>query len=327
MGKEPQANKDIEIARQVIETEADALKALGNALNESMADAISILVEAQGFVIVAGVGKSGHIGRKIAATLASTGTPSFFVHPTEASHGDLGMIDGSAAVLAISNSGETRELRDLLIYCERQKVPVIAITAKKESFLASKATVTLLLPKTGEACPNQLAPTSSTTMTLAMGDALAIAAMERRGFTREDFGARHPGGALGMQLQRVSEYLSLYRDQPNPTLGADSDFPAVLAAISEGRCGAVSIINHEGELSGIVTDGDIRRAVMKFPDLQKVTAKDIMGTSPVTIGLHDRVSVAIEIFQTRQISQVIITEKNQPVGIIHVNDLMKEGYL
>ncbi|MEM9233069.1 MAG: KpsF/GutQ family sugar-phosphate isomerase, partial [Pseudomonadota bacterium] len=282
MATDTAKKNDIDVARQVIETEAAALAALRDAINETMTRAVDILMNAPGFVIVAGVGKSGHIGRKIAATLASTGTPSFFVHPTEASHGDLGMIQKDCAVVAISNSGETRELRDLLIYTQREGVPVVGITAKPDSFLAQQSTVTLLLPKTGEACPNQLAPTSSTTMTLAMGDALAIAAMERRGFGPEDFGARHPGGALGMRLQQVSEYLDLHKDRPNPVISADAAFPDVLKAVSDGRCGAVSVVDSGGKLTGIVTDGDIRRAVMAHDQVQSLTANQMMSPSPVT---------------------------------------------
>ena len=230
-------------------------------------------------------------------------------------------------MLAISNSGETRELRDVLLYAERQQVPVISITAKPKSFLAGKSDVTLLLPKTAEACPNQLAPTSSTTMTLALGDALAVAAMQRNGFSREDFGMRHPGGALGMQLQRVSEYLSLHRKNPNPVISADAPFPEVLKAVSDGRFGAVSVVGPSGELLGVITDGDIRRAVMSHKDVHALKAEQMMGISPVTVNLQDRVGVAVEIFETRQISQVIVVDANRPVGVVHVKDLMQEGYI
>lgn len=317
---------DIENGRLVIKTETEALQALHDALDENFSRAIDIVVSTSGYLIVAGVGKSGHIGRKIAATLASTGTPSFFVHPTEASHGDLGMITKGSAVLAISNSGETRELRDLLIYAAREDVPVIGITAKAESFLGRNCTVPLLLPRTGEACPNQLAPTSSTTMTLALGDALAIAAMTRQGFSREDFGARHPGGSLGMQLQLVSEYLGLHKDRPNPLAHQHTAFPEILTTVSNGRYGAVSVIDDAGKLVGIVTDGDIRRAVMGNQDVQKLKAEDMMALNPVTIALHEKVGLAIETFLSRQISQLIVIDQDKPVGILHVKELMNEGY-
>ncbi|WP_370337434.1 SIS domain-containing protein [Parvularcula marina] len=326
-GNSEDGKTDIEVARQVIETEAAALSALRETISESMTQAVDILMGTKGFLIVAGVGKSGHIGRKIAATLASTGTPSFFVHPTEASHGDLGMITKGSSVLAISNSGETRELRDLLIYAKREDVPVIAITAKSRSFLASQATVTLLLPKTGEACPNQLAPTSSTTMTLALGDALAVAAMARRNFTREDFGARHPGGSLGMQLQLIGEYLALRKESPNPVITEDAIFADVLKAVSEGRYGAVSVIDASGALKGVVTDGDIRRAVMGHENVQAVTARQMMNPTPVTVAPDERIGIAIQTLENRQISQIIVEEAGRPVGLVHIKDLMSEGYL
>ena len=327
MASETPNSSDIAVGRKVIETETAALTALVGTIDERFSKAVDIVTRTEGFVIVAGVGKSGHIGHKIAATLASTGTPAFFVHPTEASHGDLGMITKGSTLLAISNSGETRELRDLLTYAEREDVPIIAITAKPESFLASKSTLPLLLPKTAEACPNQLAPTSSTTMTLALGDALAIAVMERTGFSREDFGLRHPGGALGMQLQRVSEYLGLHREQANPVIGKDTLLPAVLEAVSHGRLGAVSVVDEEGRLVGVVTDGDIRRAVMTHKDVQVVRAEQMMSTAPSTVRPSDKVGLAVEIFETRKISQVIVTEDGRPVGVVHVKDLMQEGYL
>lgn len=327
MASETQNSTDIEAGRKVIETETAALSALTAAIDERFSQAVDIVTKTEGFVIVAGVGKSGHIGHKIAATLASTGTPAFFVHPTEASHGDLGMITRGSTLLALSNSGETREMRDLLIYAEREGVPIIAITAKPQSFLASKATVPLILPRTAEACPNQLAPTSSTTMTLALGDALAIAVMERTGFSREDFGLRHPGGALGMQLQRVTEYLGLHREQANPVVGKDTLLPEVLKAVSDGRLGAVSVVDDDGKLVGVVTDGDIRRAVMTHKDVQTVRAEQMMGSAPLTVRPTDRVGLAVEILETRQISQVIVTEDGTPLGVVHLKDLMQEGYI
>ncbi|ADM09744.1 arabinose 5-phosphate isomerase [Parvularcula bermudensis HTCC2503] len=321
------ASDTIATGRAVLTTEANALHTLGEQLDDAFAAAVRHLTATSGFTVVTGVGKSGHIGRKMAATFASTGTPSFFVHPTEASHGDLGMLDPKGVLIAISNSGETRELRDILLYANRRHVPLIAMTARPDSFLAKRAEVTLLLPRTPEACPNGLAPTSSTTMTLALGDALAVAAMTARGFSKEDFGARHPGGRLGMQLQRIEEYLGLQAGRTIPTLPSAAPLTDVLQKISEGRVGAVAVVDAAGLLEGIVTDGDVRRGIMGYTDVQSLTAADLMSRSPITIAPHQRVSSAVEIFETRAISQILVIAEGQPIGVVHIKDLMADGYL
>ncbi|NNL87936.1 MAG: KpsF/GutQ family sugar-phosphate isomerase [Marinicaulis sp.] len=322
---ENQSN-ELATARNVIEAEVAALTKLSESLNDEFIRAIDLIAECKGYAIVTGVGKSGHVGRKIAATLASTGAPAFFVHPTEASHGDLGMIKKDAVVIAISNSGETRELRDLLIFCRREKTPVIAITGRRKSFLGDNATVTLVLPPAPEACPNELAPTSTTTMTLALGDAIAVAAMKRRNFSREDFGARHPGGALGMQLQPISEWIASYDDAPNPISRISDSFVDVLKEISKGRCGAVTVVDEKGAIAGFITDGDIRRAVSDNVSPQKLTAGEFLSKDPLTISPNERIGAAVEIFNTRRISQVVVVEDEKPIAIIHVKDLMQAGY-
>ncbi len=318
---------DVAAAHDVLETEIAALGALRDSIDDRFKSAVDKIATAPGYVVVTGVGKSGHIGNKIAATFASTGTPSFFVHPTEASHGDLGMLHEGSVVIAISNSGETRELRDILTYCKRMQLPLIAITARPKSMLGKNADVGLILPKTEEACPNRLAPTSSTTMTLALGDALAIAVMKRRGFTAEDFGARHPGGALGMRLQLVSEWVDLQNTPPNPTINENAPFVDVLNAISDGRCGAVSVLDANGRLNGMITDGDVRRAVEREERPRTLLASDIVSRKPTTVGRDERMGVVVEMFQNQRISQVIVEENGSPIALIHVKDLMQNGYI
>ncbi|MEM1151198.1 MAG: SIS domain-containing protein, partial [Pseudomonadota bacterium] len=235
------AEDDLAIAREVISIERDALGALAESLDANFKHAIDLILANPGYVIVAGVGKSGHIGQKIAASLASTGTPAFFLHPTEASHGDLGMVVPGAVVLAISYSGESSELIDLLRYCRGAEIPVIGMTRSETSRLGRGCDVLLKMPVHQEACPNGLAPTSSTTMTLALGDALAVTLMARRGFSREDFGSRHPGGKLGKSLHTVADYMG-DRDDPVPLVEASAGFETVVQAIAEGRQGCVGVV-------------------------------------------------------------------------------------
>ncbi|MEM6415420.1 MAG: KpsF/GutQ family sugar-phosphate isomerase [Pseudomonadota bacterium] len=318
---------DLQTARDVLNTEITALQALRDKLDERFALAVETIVSAKGFVTVTGVGKSGHIGHKIAATFASTGTPSFFIHPTEASHGDLGMLRDGAIVIAISNSGETKELGDILTYCKRTGTKLIAMTARANSFLGTSADVALILPQSEEACPNRLAPTSSTTMTLALGDALAVAVMKRRGFTAEEFGARHPGGSLGMRLQLVKEWMHRQKEPPNPTISGDAPFFTVLKVIADGCCGAVSVLDKDGKLAGIITDGDVRRAVERFEQPRTLTAREMANGRPTTVKRNERMETVVEILQSQRISQIIVAEDNTPLALIHVKDLMQSGYI
>lgn len=327
MAKSDKTSEDIDAARDVIDAEIAALQRLSQSLDHEFSQAVDLVTGCTGYVIVTGLGKSGHVGRKLAATLASTGTPAFFVHPTEASHGDLGMIGRDGIVIAISNSGETRELRDLLTYCRRQNVTVIAITGRRDSFLGTLASCVLELPDADEAGPAKLAPTSSTAMTLALGDALALTVMGRRGFSREEFGERHPGGIIGMHLQSIAQWIEANPEAPNPTVTQDAVFVDVLQAIAEGLCGAVSVTDANGALVGFITDGDIRRAVAQNKTPQSLTAATVLSEHPVTMTPQMRIVDAIELLETRRISQIVVTDQNQPKAIIHIKDLMQAGYI
>ena len=311
-------------AREVIQLNIAALQAMEAGLDDSLARAVEVILSRPGYLVVTGMGKSGHIGGKIAATLASTGTNAFFVHPAEMSHGDLGMLRSDVTLLAISNSGESRELRDPLIYCQRQGIPVIGITQRPNSFLGRSSAVCLTLPNAPEACPNNLAPTTSTLMTLAMGDALAMVLMDRRGFTAEDFGLHHPGGKLGMSLQSVRDWMG---DRPPvpATVPLTATFAEVVSAITEGRKGATAVVNADGTLAGIVTDGDVRRAFSR--DLSGLTAADVMSPRPKVIGPDARMSDAIDLMTQNKIATLLVVEDDRPLAIVHIAELMQAGYV
>ena len=311
-------------AREVIRLNVQALQALETAMDDSLARAIDIILSRPGYVVVTGMGKSGHIGGKIAATLASTGTSAFFVHPAEMSHGDLGMLRKDVTLLAISNSGESRELRDPLIYCQREGIPVIGVTQRPNSFLGRSSAVCLALPSAPEACPNGLAPTTSTLMTLAMGDALAMVLMDRRGFTAEDFGLHHPGGKLGMSLQSVRDWMGDRPPAPATVL-LTATFAEVVSAITEGRKGAAAVLAEDGTLAGIVTDGDIRRAFSC--DLNGLTAADVMSPRPKVIGPDARMSDAVDLMTQNKIATLLVVEADRPVAIVHIAELMQAGYV
>lgn len=315
---------DLETARSVIRIEREALEILEKSIDSRFSEAVNLIANCSGYTIVTGMGKSGHIGQKIAASLASTGTPSFFVHPTEASHGDLGMIAEGSVVIAISYSGESRELVDLLRYCNSKKIPVIALTRAPESTLGRMSTLVLDVPPMKEACPNGLAPTTSTTMSLALGDALTIATMERRGFSREDFGLRHPGGKLGRQLHTVEDYLMTHA-APVPTITPDTEVPDVILAISAGRNGCVAVCGEDGKMLGMITDGDLRRAILaKHLD---GTAEKIMSASPHFVSNTDRMSTVVQLLTEERISNCFVLDDGKPTGVIHIKNLLAEGYL
>ena len=318
------SQSDLDTARRVIRIEREALDALSENLDASFSQAVDTIVGCDGYLIVAGVGKSGHIGQKIAATLASTGTPAFFLHPTEASHGDLGMVRPDSVVLAISYSGETRELIDLLRYCRSNNVKLIAMTRSADSLLGRNADILLSLPAHEEACPNGLAPTSSTTMTLVMGDALAVALMARRGFSREDFGARHPGGKLGKALHTVADYL-MSRDTAPPVVDEGSGLRDVIQAIAEGRQGCVAVVDADGKYSGIITDGDLRRYMQDGSEAG--TARQMMTRGGKTFAKGDRIALVVDVMTKLRISNGFVLEDGKPVGIIHTKDLLEEGYI
>ncbi|MFC7377246.1 SIS domain-containing protein [Brevundimonas sp. GCM10030266] len=312
-------------AREVIEMNISALQQLEAAIDDSLARAVEIILSRPGYLVVTGMGKSGHIGGKIAATLASTGTNAFFVHPAEMSHGDLGMLRKDVTLLAISNSGESRELRDPLIYCQREGIPVIGITQRPNSFLGRSSAVCLTLPNAPEAHPDGLAPTTSTLMTLAMGDALAMVLTERRGFTAEDFGLHHPGGKLGMSLQSVRDWMG---DRPPvpATVPLTATFAEVVSAITEGRKGAAAVVNADGTLAGIVTDGDVRRAFARG-DLTGLTAADVMSPRPKVIDPTARMSDAIDLMTQNKIATLLVVEDDRPIAIAHIAELMQAGYV
>lgn len=315
----------IDRAREVVRLNVQALQSLEHAIDDSLARAVDVILSRPGYVVVTGMGKSGHIGGKIAATLASTGTNAFFVHPAEMSHGDLGMLRKDVTLLAISNSGESRELRDPLIYCQREGIPVIGITQRPGSFLGRSSAVCLTLPQAPEACPNGLAPTTSTLLTLAMGDALAMVLMDRRGFTAEDFGLHHPGGKLGMSLQSVRDWMG---DRPPApvTVGLDAPFAEVVSAITEGRKGAVAVLEGDGALAGIVTDGDVRRAFTRG-DLSGLTASAVMSPRPKVVSPDARMSDAVDLMTQNKIATLLVVEDDRPKAIIHIAELMQAGYV
>ncbi len=296
-------------------------KAFEGPLGDSFSKAVETIGRIKGRVIVTGVGKSGHIGSKIAATLASTGTPAFFVHATEANHGDLGMIARDDVVLAISWSGETTELKGTLAYAKRFAIPLIAITSNQVSALGKEADICLTLPRLEEACPNGLAPTTSTLLQLAMGDALAVALLESKGFSAVDFRTFHPGGALGANLTHVHEIM--HGGDKLPVVEIGTSMPHAVQVISDKRFGCVAIVDNEGFLAGIITDGDLRRNLTRALDSLKV--EDIMTANPATIEPDASAGRAMAELNKRSITSLLVCEANKPVGLVHLHDLLKIG--
>ncbi len=312
---------DLAAAKRVLLQEADALRRLADSLDGALLKALDILAAVTGRVIVTGMGKSGHIARKIAATLASTGTPSQFVHPAEASHGDLGMVTSKDAVLALSNSGETAELSDMLGFARRWNIPVIGITMKADSALGNAADVTLALPKTAEAGAMGLAPTTSTTMMLALGDALAIGLFERKGFSAEDFHALHPGGKLGQILIRVGNLMHVGDEVP--LIGTDDVMSHALLIMTAKTFGCVGVVDDGGDLVGIVTDGDLRRHM--GPDLLRERVGDVMTKGPLTIRANALAAEAVRVMNERSITSLFVCDGMKPAGIVRLHDCLKAG--
>lgn len=310
----------VEVARRVLRTEIEALEYLANHIPKDFSDAVSTMLACQGRVVVSGIGKSGHIGRKIAATLASTGTPSYFVHCAEASHGDLGMITSQDVCILISNSGESSELRDVVYHTQRFSIPMIAITSNPSSTLGKASTFCLTLPKLAEACSIGMAPTTSTTLTLALGDALAVALMERRGFVAQDFSVFHPGGKLGAQMRQVSELM--HDHDRMPILAHDASMQeAILTMTSKGF--GIAILVRDGKLFGVISDGDLRRN-MQF--LMQASPEKIANTNPVTVRSETLVAEALAILDKRKISAlVVVDDTNRPIGVLHMHDLLRAG--
>lgn len=316
----------LETGRQIIEAELQGLSRLKDALGPSFEVAVKAIHACTRHVIVTGVGKSGHIGAKIASTLASTGTPAFFMHPGEAGHGDLGMVTDGSVLIALSRSGETAELRDVLLYANRIGLEIIAITQNEASTLARLASIKLLLPALDEADPNNLAPSVSTTNMLALGDALALTVMKQCGFSKEDFGARHPGGALGLQLLKVSDWL-VKHPQSAPLVRQTADIKTIINEIASGQMGCVGLQDETDAFVGLITDGDLRRAL--DGDVFSKKATDIMTPASQTTNLvrDMRLSDVVALFREKRISNAFVLEGNKPIGAIHMKDLLAEGYV
>jgi arabinose-5-phosphate isomerase len=295
--------------------------ALENGLAEPFAAAVDLLAGIGGRVIVSGVGKSGHIGSKIAATLASTGTPAFFVHPAEANHGDLGMIDLDDAIVAISWSGETAELKGIVAYARRFAIPIVAITAGLDSALAHEASVVIGLPKVAEACPHGLAPTTSTLMQLVVGDALAVALLEARGFTTDHFRTFHPGGKLGASLIKVGEIM--HAGERLPVVRSGSGMREAVTEISRQGFGCVAVVSAEGDLIGIVTDGDLRRHM--GTDLLSRSVDEVMTRAPRAVTADTLVGTALQTINASSITSLMVVEQRRLVGLVHLHDLLRIG--
>jgi len=315
-------HKDIESANRTIDKEIEALNLMRKNLDDSLIKALDLMQNTKGRVIVTGMGKSGHVGAKIAATLASTGTPSFFVHPAEASHGDLGMLTENDCVLAISNGGESKELSDIIVYCKRYGIPLIAMTKNPDSSLGKAGDYLLKLPDCGEACPLGLAPTSSTTATLVFGDLLAICLLERKGFSKTDYKQRHPGGKLGAFLRKASDLM--HRGNEMPLIPDSADMQAALLEMTSKMLGCVGIVDSKGYLKGIITDGDLRRFISNDFLSKKVT--DVMTVNPKTTTPDTLVAEAINFMNTKKITALFVVDKdNKPLGLLHMHDCLHAG--
>lgn len=312
-------NNDIINAINTINCEIEAIEELKNLLDENLSKALDMIEEAKGRIILTGMGKSGHIAKKIAASLASTGTPSFFMHPAEASHGDLGMVTEDDVIIAISNSGESRELIDVLNYSKRFGIKLIAITKNPDSSLGKAGDIVLRLPLSKEACPLGLAPTSSTTATLVLGDVITVGMIERKGFSKAQFNQRHPGGKLGSILQKVKDLM--HKGSEMPLLNQNALMSDLIIEMSSKRLGCVGLVDDEGNLSGIFTDGDLRRYINS--DLKTTKALDIMTKNPITTNPEMFASEAIKIMNEKKITNMFVLEGKKPIGTIHIHDILK----
>ena len=314
----------LEAVKRTLDIEIDGLNALRDSLGPRTVTIIELISRLKGRLICAGVGKSGHVARKIAATLASTGTPAQYVHPAEASHGDLGMITKDDAVLALSKSGETRELGDMIAYCRRFDVPLIAMTCGADSTLAKGADHVFLIPNAPEACGETRAPTTSTTVMMAAGDGLAVALIEARGFTADDFARFHPGGALGAALSRVDDLM--HAAQAMPIVSGETLMSETLIEMSQKGFGCVGVVSQDQVLTGIITDGDLRRKMM--PDLLQRSANETMTADPMTAKSGSLAADALRLMTAgeRKITQLFVVDQdNRPVGLLHIHDLLRAG--
>ena len=313
----------LKLARQVLAIEAEAIQNLSARLGSSFIDALALLLNCKGRVVVSGMGKSGHIARKIASTMASTGTPAYFVHPAEASHGDIGMITRDDVLIALSNSGESEELLTIVPLLKRQGAHLIAITGNSSSALAREADVHLDAQVEKEACPLNLAPTASTTAALALGDALAVALLDAKGFGADDFARSHPGGALGRRLlTHVRDVMRTGAEVPSVQSGAG--FSEALLEMSKKRMGMTAVLDAEGRVSGVFTDGDLRRTLAQIADIKSARIDDIMTRSPRTIGPDKLAAEAVQIMEERKVNQLlVVTEEGALVGALNMHDLFR----
>lgn len=315
------ATAALQSARRVLETEIDGLRALSEALDAGFARAIEVIAAVSGRVIVTGMGKSGHIATKIAATLASTGTPAQYVHPGEASHGDLGMITSADAIIALSNSGETEELSDIIAYAKLQRIPLISITGKTDSALSNAADVPLVMPDSPEACPLSLAPTTSTTVMLALGDAIAVALLERRGFSPDDFRLLHPGGQLGSRLTMAADVMRSGDEMPLVDL--DTPMTKTIIEMTAKRFGCVGVLSKAGKLAGVITDGDLRRHMEN--DILAMTAAEVMTPDPKAVSENILTAQVLAMMNENKITTYFVVAEDTPVGIIHIHDVLRKG--
>jgi len=318
-------DKICSIGREVVETEAKVILDLSAKIDHNFAKACQLLIQCTGRIIVMGMGKSGHIAKKIAATFASTGSPAFFIHPGEAKHGDFGMITRQDILIIISNSGETEEIISILPFIKRLNIPLIAFTGKTQSTLAKHATFNIDVTIEKEACPLGLAPTSSTTAALVMGDAMAIALLETRGFTKEDFAFSHPGGSLGRKLLlRVDELM--HTGNALPVVDFDAVLKTALMEMTQKKLGVTTIVDKDNKLAGIFTDGDIRRAFDNNADIHKTEINKIMTTNPKVIKASTLAVEALALMENHKITSLVVTDEQQkPIGIIHLHDLLRAG--
>ena len=315
-----------ELAKEVFQIESDSILKLKDRLNDNLEEAVSVIINTKGRVIVTGMGKSGLIGRKIAATLSSTGTPSYFLHPAESTHGDSGIITREDVVIAISNSGETTELLNLLPLIKRFEVPLIVLAGNKNSTLGKCADIYFDISVEKEACPLGKAPTASTTATLAMGDAIAICLLKQRGFSTEDFLLYHPSGALGKGVLYMVKDLMLKDKTLLPIAHEDDTFIETVDLISKKQLGCALIVNNENKLTGLITDGDIRRILLRYPDVSILKNIQVMTRNPKTISGSDMATKALAFMEKYSITSLAVCdENNSPVGLIHIHDLLKAG--
>ena len=321
----PKGGSSLDVGRRVLDIEARAVQALIQRLDSGFSDAVDLLYQCKGKVVVAGMGKSGLIGQKIAATMASTGTPSFFLHPAEGLHGDLGMLARKDLLIAISNSGETQEILQLLPFMERMGIPVLAIVGRKGSTLAKNSAVALDVSVAEEACPMGLAPTASTTATLAMGDALAVALLEKRGFKEQDFAQFHPGGTLGRRLLVKVRDL-MHRGQDVPKVMETVLAPVAILEMSAKKLGMTTVVDRAGALVGVITDGDLRRFLQQGGDFSKITAGSLASRRPKLIGPDELAAKAVEMMERYSITTLVVAESfKRIVGVVHLHDLLKHG--